>query len=105
MTAIIPINAEYRIELDTLSWQVSRWMPRRSRPNGGSWEGITWHPSLQKAGESLVLRLVSETNLEGVDEVINAIADASRLIAAAIKDSPWPNSWRTANEAIAVSRC
>lgn len=102
MTAIIPVNRQYRIELDALSWQVSKWRSRTKHPGGGAYEGVTWHGSLQLAGESLVVRLVGEADVEGVDAVIDALFAASRLVAAAIKDSPWPDSWQAAKAALAA---
>lgn len=103
MTAIIPVNHQYRIELDALSWQVSKWRTRNKHPDGGAYEGVTWHGSLRLAGESLVTRLVGEDDLEGVDAVVDALAAASRLVAAAIRDSQWPDSWLATKEAIAAS--
>lgn len=98
MSAIIPINNKYRIELDTNSCHVSYWMPRNSHPNNGTWECKSWHKTLQKAGESLVQRLVSEEDLEGLDEIINAIASSSRLIATAISESGILSSWLSAKK-------
>jgi hypothetical protein len=64
MTAIIPINDDYRIELDQSSWQVSRWRSRKSHPKGGNLGGVSWHRTLQQAGERLVERFISEDDLE-----------------------------------------
>ena len=100
MTAIIPVNDKYRVELDVASWQVSRWRNKTRHPEGGLYEGITWHRTLQQAGESLVRRLVAEQDLEGVQEVVEAIADASRLVAAAIERCPYPDSWLDAQTAV-----
>lgn len=100
MTAIIPVNDQYRIELDACSWQVSKWKRLNNHPGGGKFEGLAWYPTLQQAGESLVRRLVSEDDLEGVDEVIRGLAVASRLVAATIKECPWPDPWVAAKEAV-----
>jgi len=79
MSAVIPVNKKYRIELDNNSWQVSFWHPRKKHSNEGAWEGLSWHRTLQKAGESLVQRLVVNEDLEGIDEVINALSVSSQL--------------------------
>jgi len=105
MTAIIPVNDQYRIELDACSWQVSKWKRLNNHPDSGKFEGVTWHGSLQKAGESLVARLVADDDLEGIQEIIEALAVASRLVAAAIKECPLPNSWPAAREAMATAGC
>jgi hypothetical protein len=98
MSAIIPINSKYRIELDSFSWQLSKWKPRKSHKYGGRYEGIAWYPTLQQAGESLTRHLVGEDDLEGVDEVIRALHASSALIAAAIKEGPSPDSFSKAKE-------
>ncbi len=96
MTAIIPVNEKFRIELDVFAWQVSRWKTRKGHAAGGNWEGISWHRTLQQAGESLAKRLVARQDLEGLNEVISALSAASRLIPAAIIESGLPDSWRAA---------
>ena len=93
MTAIISINDVYRIELDQYSWQVSRWKTRKNHPSGGNWEGISWHRTLQQAGESLVERFVSQDDLEGVQEIIDALHASSSLIARSIWESTHQDSW------------
>jgi hypothetical protein len=98
MSAVIPVNKDYRIELDAMSWQVSKWKPRKTHPNGGNFEGIAWYPTLQQAGESLVKRLVSTEDLEGLDEVISALHASSVLVATAIKECPYADNWSRARE-------
>ena len=98
MSAIIPINKKYRIQLDTRSWSVCCWKPKNKHPDGGIWEGISWHKTLQQAGESLVTRMVSESELEGIDEIINALSASSRLIANAIIESGIHDSWLEAKQ-------
>ncbi len=103
MTAIIPISDRYRIELTTHSWQVCKWRNRNNHPDGGAFEGESWHKSLQRAGEWLVERLLAEDDLDGIQEIVEALHAASRLIAYAIKESPYPDSWienrnRTGNQ-------
>ena len=98
MSAIIPINKKYRIQLDTASWMVCRWKPRNKHSNGGTWEGITWHRTLQQAGESLVKCLVSESELEGVDEILNALSTSPLLVTNAIIESGIPDSWLEAKQ-------
>jgi hypothetical protein len=93
MTAIIPINDKYRIELDKYCWAVCYWKPRSSHPEGGTWEGKSWHRTLQQAGEHLVKLSVCEDELEGIDQILNALSDASRLIASAIQESGIADSW------------
>lgn len=93
MTAIIPLNTKYRIELDTYAWQISQWKNRKSRPDGGSWEGLSWHKTLQQAGDALQQRLVAQDDLEGVQSIIDALRASSHLIASAIVSSGLPNSW------------
>ncbi len=94
MTAFIPINEKYRIELDHAAWQVSKWKPRKRHPESGAFEGITWHRTLQQAGEYLIHRLLyEEEGLEGTQEIIDALHASSRLIAIAIKEGPLPDSW------------
>ncbi len=97
MTAIIPIDEKYRIELDHASWQISKWKNRRKHPDGGRFEGDSWHRTLQQAGEKLVLAHLYEADrLEGIQEVIDALHASSRLIANAIKEGPIPDSWSDA---------
>ena len=98
MSAIIPINEKYRIQLDSNSWTVCYWKPRKQHSNDGNWEGLTWHRTLQQAGESLVRRLVSESDLEGIDEIMNALSASSLLIANAILESRIPDSWLDAKQ-------
>lgn len=93
MSAIIPINDQYRIEIDESSWQVSKWRTRTKHPDGGNWEGISWHRTLQQAGESLVQLTVSQDDLECVPDVIEALHASSRTIARAIVQSPYHDSW------------
>ena len=93
MSAIIPINDKYRIQLDTYSWMVCYWKPRSSHPKGGTWEAKTWHKTLHQAGEQLVWHMVCEDEIEGIDEILSALADASRLVANAIMDSGIADSW------------
>ena len=93
MASIIPLNSKYRIELDTYSWQLSQWKKRQSHPDGGRWEGISWHRTLQQAGEAGQKRLIEQDDLEGVQSIINALHASSRLIAEAIVASGLPNSW------------
>jgi hypothetical protein len=94
ITAIIPINARYRIELDTCSWAVSE---PRTRKGETVWEQRHWFRSLKQAGEWLVQRLIAEHELAGVDEIIAALHASSRLIANAIVESGIPDSWRDAH--------
>ena len=96
MSAIIPIDDKYRIELDRDSWQVARWNNHPSHKDGGSWETVDGFKSLQQAGESLQRRLVAEDELEGVQEVIEALHGSARLIAMAIAGSQYPDSWSDA---------
>ena len=98
MSAIIPINKKYRIQLDNNSWMVCYWKPRNKHPDGGTWAGSSWHRTLQQAGESLVKRLVSESELEGVDEIINALSTSTLLITNAIIESGIPDSWLEAKQ-------
>jgi hypothetical protein len=93
MSAIIPVNDQFRIELDGTSWKVSKWRARSKHPDGGSWEGVTWHKTLRKAGESLLQRFVAQEELEGVQQVIDAIHASSCVIARAIIQSPYNDSW------------
>ncbi|TVO78449.1 hypothetical protein [Sedimenticola selenatireducens] len=93
MSVIIPVNKQYRIELEKYSWQVSQWVSRPSRKNGGNWTGLSWHNTLQQAGETLQRRLVADEDLEGVQEIIDALRASSHLIASAIVASGLPNSW------------
>ena len=97
MSAIVPVNQSYRIELDKFSWAIAQHRPR-NKGNRKPWEQISWHRTLQQAGNALAILLVDQDNLEGVDEVINALAASSRLVAAAIKESPYPDSWAEANQ-------
>lgn len=98
MSAIIPINDKYRIELDLFNWAVAKRRPRVD-PAKKQWEQVSWHKTLQQAGEWLARRLVAEDDLEGIDEVIHATRFAALLIADAIAESPIPDSWREANQA------
>ena len=93
MSVIIPINEKYRIRLDTYSWMICYWKPRSKHSKGGTWEGFSWHRTLQQAGETLVKRLASESEPEGIDEVINALSSSTLLIANAIIESGIPDSW------------
>ncbi len=101
MTAIIPIDETYRIEHDQFSWQVSKWKKRKNHPEGGRFEGVSWHRTLQQAGEKLVqTHLYEAERLEGIQEIIDALHASSRLIANAIKEGPLPDSWLDANRSI-----
>lgn len=93
MSAIIPINDKYRIQLDPCSWVVCYWKPKIGHTEGGTWEPKTWHKTLHQAGDELVRHMVCEVELEGIDEVLSALADASRLVANAIMDSGIADSW------------
>lgn len=104
MTAIVPVNDEYRIELDTYNWAVARYAPRKNKSKK-QWEQFSWHRTLQQAGVSLVERLVAEDDLEGTEEVIAAIRTASTLIATAIRESPHPDSWPEANVLYSDAGC
>ena len=101
MSLIIPVNKKYCIQLDNYSWMVCYWRPRKKHPNGGTWEGLSWHKTLLHAGENLVKRLVSESELDGVDEVLNALSDSTQLITNAIIESGIPNTWLNAKKALA----
>lgn len=93
MSAVLSINDQYRIELSPYSWQVSKWRTRNKHPDGGDWEGISWHKTIQQAGESLLLTLIAEDNLSGVQEIIDALHASSRVIARAIIQSSYQDSW------------
>lgn len=93
MTVIIPVNDEYRIEMDQYSWQVSKWRTRNKHPDGGNWEGVTWHKTLKQAGVSLVQRSIAQDDLEGVQQIVDALHASSCLIARAILQSPYHDSW------------
>ncbi|MCU7870737.1 MAG: hypothetical protein KZQ98_19780 [Candidatus Thiodiazotropha sp. (ex Lucinoma borealis)] len=93
MTAIIPVNSEYRIELDQYSWKVSKWKTRKKHPVGGNWEGISWHKTLQQAGESVLKRLLYEDDLSGTQEIIEALHASSKVIARAIMQAHNRDSW------------
>ena len=105
MPAIIPINDQYRIELDARSWQISEWIHRQSRVNGGSWESIRWYPTLQQTGEGLVRLLVAQDDLEGVQQILDALHRSSRLIATAIASSNHSNSWEEATTSFEEALC
>lgn len=96
MTAIIPVNELYRIELDICSWQVSKWRQRRTHPNGGEYQGVSWHSTLESAVESLGRRLTSEAEVHGLQQVIAALHSAYQLVANAVEKSGHPNSWPAA---------
>ena len=97
MSAVIPINATYRIELDTFHWAVARYKPRKNKSEK-QWEQISWHGNLQQAGEALQKRLIAEDELEGVDDILSALHASAALIASAIKDSGTPDSWLVAGK-------
>ncbi|MDF1529945.1 MAG: hypothetical protein P1R74_12545, partial [Sedimenticola sp.] len=71
----------------------SCWKKRSSHKAGGIWEGFSWHTTLQQAGEELQRRLVAQDDLEGVQEVVNALRVSAHLIASAIISSSRPDSW------------
>jgi len=87
MSTIIPINERYQIELDDGNWIVAKWKICTNHPAGGKWVGVSDHRTLQQAGESLLLRFVSDEELSGVQEVCNALQSASTHIARAIVES------------------
>ena len=93
MTAIIPINDDYRIELDQYSWQISKWRRLKKLPEGGKWEGISWHKTLQQACESLLGRFVTKEDLVGVQAIFDALRDSSQLIAQSIRESSYYDTW------------
>lgn len=98
MSVIIPVNKDYRIELDQFSWAIAKHRPR-NKSTRKQWEQISWHRTLQQAGEALAILLVAQDELEGIDEVINAVRASTTLIAAAITDSHYPDSWAGADHA------
>ena len=104
MSVIIPVNKDYRIELDQFSWAIAKHRPR-NKSTRKQWEQISWHRTLQQAGEALAILLVAQDELEGIDEVIAAIRTASTLIATAIKESPHPDSWPEANVLYSDAGC
>lgn len=93
MAVIIPVNDHYRINLDQYSWQVSKWKRLNKHPEDGKWEGVTWHKTLQQAGECLVQRFVAQEDLEGVQEIIEALHASSQLVARSIRESAYHDSW------------
>ena len=99
MAVIIRINSRYRIELDTYSWQISKWKFRSDRREGGVWEGISWHRTLQQAGEAVQKRLVADEDLVGTNDVIDALRASSLLIGAAILEARIPDSWLDTEDA------
>ena len=93
MSVVIPIDDNYQIELDKHAWQVSCWVNRRSHENGGTWEGISWHRTLQEAGMACQRLLVAEDDIEGVQEVIDAVHRSAALIAMVIAKSEYEDYW------------
>ena len=87
MSVIIPINDQYRIELDNYYWIVAVWQTDSNQPDGGRWVSDTYHKTLQLACESLLLRFVSECDISGAQEIIEALRTTSTLIARAILES------------------
>jgi len=98
MTIRIKINDNYCVILDQINWAVCQWQPRENSRAGGIWESTSWHRSLQQAGEYLRLRVLSQEDLDDLDEIINAISHSNDLLSSAIRDSRIPDSWRDAKE-------
>jgi hypothetical protein len=96
MTAIIPINDQVRIQLDQYSWQVSKWKRRKNHKSGGTWQGFSWHNRLQEAGEAVQRQILLQDDLEGVQQVIEALHSSSQLIALAIASSEFKDRWADA---------
>lgn len=93
MSALIYINNNYCIKLEHYSWSVCKWKDRKNHQKNGTWEAVSWHRTLQKAGEWLVLHMVSKDDLDDIDSIIYALSQSSLLISTSIIDSGISNSW------------
>ncbi|MEW8266489.1 MAG: hypothetical protein AB2731_10130 [Candidatus Thiodiazotropha sp.] len=93
MTAIIPSSHQLRAELAGAFWQVTKWR-RRKNPDGYSLVDISWHKiTSRQTGESRVQRFISQDELEGFQQTIDTILASSFVIARAITQSPYNDSW------------
>lgn len=99
MSVIIPINNEWRIELEEYSWAVAKYRPRADMSKK-QWEQVTWHRTLRQAAENVRERLLFDSEAYGVDEAINAMSDSTRLIAESIKESGVLDSWNAVKDAM-----
>ena len=88
---IIPVNDEYRFELDRYQWNVAK--RRETRKKGVWWEKISHHRTLQQAAESLLEREVWDAPTDSVKAAVAAIEAASHTIAAAILASGKPDEF------------
>ncbi len=90
----IPINDQYRVELDRNSWAVSKCKPRKDGKK--VWQQCAWCKTLQQAAEYVRERLLFETEANDANEIINAVSASTELIAMAIREAEIPNSWKSA---------
>ena len=88
----IPINDQWRIELDEYSWAVAQYVPRKDKSRK-QWQQISWHMTLEQAAQSLAERLLSDTQAHTLDEVLAAQRAGFALISDAIAKSGIANSW------------
>ena len=100
MTAIIPINDQYQIELFTYSCLVSKSKNRKNHPEGVTFKGESWHRTPHQVGESLVQRYIAEDDAEGIQEVVDALHPTSSFIAHTTKESLLPDSWLGAHKMV-----
>ena len=101
---IIPINDKYRIELDKLAWQVSKWHKLKNLeryPEGGTWKGESWHNSLESALRAVQRLELAESDLEGVQEVIKAIRRSECSLRFAVAASEYEDNWADEHRRIA----
>ena len=99
MSSILPINEKWRIELDEYSWAIAKHSPRKDK-NRKQWEQVAWFKTPLQAAESVRERLLSDSEVNGVDEFLSSLSESTRLITDAIKSSELPDSWLAAKKLV-----
>ena len=75
---VIPVNDDYRIELDSHSWQISK------RKGTVGWRGVAWFPRLTQCVGWLTEQGLREADLDGAGAVVNALCTLLQSLGEAI---------------------
>jgi hypothetical protein len=99
---VIGINAGYRIELDTHSWQISKLTRHKKYPDG-YWQGVAWFPRLSQCCEWLIEQGLRESEVEGAAEVVRVLSELVADLMAAVERGLYCDSWLAEKENAAGS--
>jgi hypothetical protein len=78
---IIPIDHKHRIRSDEHCWAVET---TRKRGSKTCWRGISYHPTLEAAVNSLGRRMVRTSNATTLVEALRAVEDISAKLCQAL---------------------